>query len=142
MDPAAAAGIALAVLPLIVTVFEDYKAAIHPLLMLKHSQRQARRFGDSLRTQQTMFENECRHLLHSITRDGTEMLSDPSHHLWQDNELERKLRAYLSNSLDSCISTIQSIKDILDEIRKETYEGFRELQKPKVKEVPRYSLRI
>ena len=50
MDPVTVAGLALAVRPLIVTVFEDYKAAIQPFLMLRHSQRQAKVFGANLST--------------------------------------------------------------------------------------------
>jgi hypothetical protein len=132
MDPVTASGIALAVLPLIVTVFEEYKAAIQPFRRLKNSRKQAWQFGVSLNTQRTIFKDACGHLLSSVTENGTVMLGDPSHPCWQDSELDRKLRACLKDSLEDCISMIQLIKGALDEIRKETYEGFRELQKPKV----------
>lgn len=132
MDPVTASGIALAVLPLIVTVFKEYKAAIQPFRRLKDSRKQAWQFGALLRTQQTVFKNACGLLLRSVTENWTVMLGDPSHPFWQDSELDRKLRACLRDSLESCIDMIQLIKGVLDEIRKETYEGFRELQKPKV----------
>lgn len=133
MDPITAVGLALAVLPLIVTVFEDYKSAIRPFVILKHSRRQAQKFGNSLRTQQTIFMNTCQRLLCLVTRDGLEMLNDHGHPLWHDNALERKLCSYLNDSLDSCVSIIQDIKSTLGEIEKETHKGFQELQKPQVK---------
>lgn len=130
MDPATAV---LTVLPLIVKVFKHYKATVDLFIILKLSRREARQFGNSLKTQQTIFENECQHLLCLITTNGPEMLTDSGHHLWKDNELERKLCAYLSKSLRSCKSTIERIDEILLEILKKTDGGFHELQKPKVK---------
>lgn len=132
MDPATAAGIALAVLPLIVTVVEDYRAAIQPFITLKRYRKQARQFGVSLDTERTIFKNSCLHLLYSVTEDGPVMLENPGHRLWQDSELDRKLSAHLRDSLEVCISIIESIKDVLDEIQKESSDGFRELQKPSV----------
>jgi hypothetical protein len=131
MEVATVAGLTLAVLPLIISVFEDYKTAIKPFLTLRRSQREARRFGDSLRCQQTIFENECRLLLCSVTREEDEMFSNAKHCLWQDKGLDQKLSAYLNDSLITCVSTLELIKGTLDEIQKETYTGFSELQKPK-----------
>ena len=135
MDPVTAVGLALGVLPLIITVFEDYKAAIQPFFKLKDSRKLAIRFGNSLQVQQTLFENECQHLLRFITSEGPDMLNNPGHHLWKDSELERKLCAYLNNSMNSCVAIIQLIKEVLSEIRKGTHDGFTELQKPKVKPI-------
>lgn len=132
MDPVTAAGIALAVLPLIVTVIEDYKAAIQPFITFSHYRKLAREFGGSLKTQQAIFENSCLHLLCSATEDGPVMLENPGHRLWQDSELDRKLSVALKDSLEDCILVIKSIKNVLDEIRKESSEGFGELQKPRV----------
>jgi hypothetical protein len=132
MDPITAVGLALAVLPLIITVFENYKTAIHPFIMLRHSRGQAQKFGNSLGTQETIFINTCQHLLCLVTRDGPEMLSNHGHPLWRDNDLERKLCSYLNKSLNSCVSIVQDMKDTLGEIEKETHKGFQDLQKPKV----------
>ncbi|KAI9881509.1 MAG: hypothetical protein M1830_000072 [Pleopsidium flavum] len=118
-------------MPVIITAFENYEVMFQPFLTFRHSRKEACRFRNTLKIQQTAFENECRLLLSAVTRQQDEMLRNPIHNLWRDHNLAKQLGAYMRDSLETCVSTLDLIHDTLTEIDKETRGGFGDLQKSK-----------
>jgi hypothetical protein len=132
VDPVSVAGLGLAVIPLIISAFENQEVTFQPFVTFRRSRKEAQRFRNILKIQQTVFENECRLLLSSITRKQDEMLSNPDHTLWRDHDLAKLLGAYLDDSLETCVSTLELIHRTLKEINDETHGGFQDLEKLKV----------
>lgn len=116
------AGLALAVLPLIVSALENYEYTFQPLLIFSHRhQREIERLQHSLRVQKATFANECCFLLHSVTSNrGNAMLDDLRHPLWQDEDLEIQLKERLEKNYDACVSALSLIDTLLKDILKET----------------------
>ena len=121
-DPATAAGLALAVIPLIITALENYEYTFQPIIIFsKQYRKEIEKFQKALKVQKVTFANECAFLLHSVTSNrGNVMIDDLGHPLWQDGNLENRLRNRLSDSYDGCVSSLSLINDILREILKET----------------------
>jgi hypothetical protein len=132
MDPATAAGLVFAVIPLIISAFQKYEAVLQPFVAFRRNQKQARKFQSTLKIQQTAFRNECFLLLSAITRQQVEMLSNPLHSLWRDQDLAKQLGAYLDDSLETCLSTLDLMHGVFTEIDKETRRGFGGLLKTEV----------
>ena len=121
-DPATAAGLALAVIPLIVSALENYEYTFQPIIIFsKRYCKEVEKFQKALKVQKVNFANECTFLLHSVTSNrGNVMIDDLEHPLWRDGDLENRLRDRLSDSYDGCVSSLSLINDILLEILKDT----------------------
>ncbi len=122
MDPATAAGLALAIVPLMMSALENYEYTFQPIIIFSHRyKREIERFQHALRVQRTVFANECRFLLHTVTLNrGKIMVDDLGHALWQDEDLETRLRAQLSDCYEACVSALSLINTLLTEILQET----------------------
>ena len=121
-DPAPAAGLALAVTPLIVSALENYEYIFQPIIIFsKRYRKVVEKFQKALKVQRVKFANECTFLLHSVTSNrGNLMIDDLEHALWRDRDLENRLRDRLSDSYDACVSSLSLINEILLEILKDT----------------------
>ena len=121
-DPATAAGLALAAIPLIVSALENYEHTFQPIIIFsKRYRKEVEKFQKALKVQKVNFANECTFLLHSVTSNrGNSMIDDLEHPLWRDSGLESRLRDRLSDSYDACVSSLSLINDILLEILKDT----------------------
>ena len=121
-DPATATGLALAVIPLIVSALENYEYTFQPIIIFsKRYRKEVEKFQKALKVQKVNFANECTFLLHSVTSNqGNEMIDDLQHPFWWDRDLENRLRDRLSDSYDGCVSSLSLINDILLEILKDT----------------------
>lgn len=121
-DPATAAGLALAVAPLIISALENYEYTFQPIIIFsRRYKREVERFQHALKVQKVDFANECCFLLHSVTSSrGNVMINDYSHALWHDAELEDQLKARLADCYDACVSALSLINALLVEILKET----------------------
>ena len=122
MDPATAAGLALAVVPLLISALENYEYTLQPIVIFsRRYQKEVQRFQDVLKVQKVDFTNECCLLLHSVTYNhGNVMVDDLQHTLWQEDGLEDRLKARLNESYDACISALSLINTLLADILKET----------------------
>lgn len=122
-DPATAAGLALAVIPLIVSALENYEYTFQPIIIFsKQYRKEVEKLQKALKIQKVNFANECALLLHSVTGNrGNLMIDDLEDPLWRDSEvLESRLRDRLSDSYDGCVSSLSLINDILLEILRDT----------------------
>lgn len=122
MDPATVAGLALAVVPLMLFALENYEHAFQPIIIFtRHYRREVERFQMALKIQKVVFQNECCLLLDRVQlSQGDVMIGDLTHPLWRDNNLEDRIRLQLDESYDACISSLFLINQILAEILKET----------------------
>jgi hypothetical protein len=119
MDPATAAGLALGVLPLIVSALENYDRIFQPLIIFTRScRKEAEYFQLALRVQRTAFRNACRLLLYSATEYKLavpDMLSGSQHqHLWRDGRFRERLEAQLGDSFEACVAALTLVKQTLD----------------------------
>lgn len=135
MDPVTAAGLTLAILPIIISAFENYENTFGPIVNYRRYRREAKRFETILRIQKTAFENEGRLLLATVTREEDDLVKNLAHPLWRNGELDRKLTERLGDSFDTCVATLDLINETLREIQKET-GGFEDLLKAKVRIFP------
>ena len=120
-------GLALGVLPLLISAAEHYDDCLRPFIRYKHFAKEADRFLDSLGIQKVIFRNQCRILLEEIIEhdvassilNGRSGLNHPS---WSDIELEEQLAQLLGESRDACITTIEVIQDRLRDINSESQD--------------------
>ena len=120
-----AVGLALGVLPLLISVAEHYDDCLRPFIRYKHFAKEADRFLNSLGIQKVIFGNQCRILLEEIIEhdvasrmlDGRSGLNHPS---WSDIELEEQLTQLLGESRGACITTVEVIQDRLRDISNES----------------------
>ncbi|KAL9106671.1 MAG: hypothetical protein Q9227_008323 [Pyrenula ochraceoflavens] len=115
---AEAAGVALAVLPLLISAIEDFGK-------IRQIFRRFRKYGDELndfqseiKVQRTIFREECRLLLAQVVgdEDASEMLIDPSHNSWNDEKLDTDMSTYLGSSGDACMENIRMLQKRLRSI--------------------------
>ena len=121
------AGFVLAVLPLVISAFEDYEATFRPFVTYCRYAKELRNFRAGLGTQKQLFQNHCIILLSKIDAEG--LLDDrlDLNTRWKSDDvteadvaLQKKLAAYLGSNHDTCITLIQSIEQTLFSIQEET----------------------
>jgi hypothetical protein len=120
MDPATAAGLALAAIPLLISVFENYEITFQPFVTYCRHVKEVQRFTDRLDTQRAIFSNECQLLMLALGQNLNDILKDPSHPSWKDETLSNRLKEMLGSSYKTCVSTLNLINDTLGEITQET----------------------
>ncbi|MCJ1248659.1 hypothetical protein MMC30_005877 [Trapelia coarctata] len=123
---AEAAGLTLAVIPLLISAVENYEVLFRPFVTYSRYAKEAERFASQLKAQKTAFRNECHLLLSSVCDQPQEvdtMLLVSNHPLHSDMEIDRRIRELLDSSYDTCMSTLKLIHDTLEEIGEET-KGF------------------
>ena len=118
----AAVGVALGICPLIISAIENYEYTFRPIIIFTHrSGKEVKRLFNTLRVSMCRFLNRCEFLLHSVTSNkGTNMINDTTHALWQDDQLETRLRRRLSDSFDACVGAMELINDLATQIVDET----------------------
>jgi hypothetical protein len=130
MDPVTAISVTLGVVPLFISAIENYEEIFQPFVVYQRYEKEINRFASKLRTQKTVFYNECQIILFSVTSSQdlalSKILADPAHPSRFDRELSHKLCQLLGSSYETCVSTLQTINDILEKLTRET-KGFGDL---------------
>lgn len=121
------AGLALGVLPLLISAAEHYDDCLRPFIRYKNFAKEADRFRHLLGIQKTIFKNQCRLLLEEIIEHdvASSMLGGPSganHPSWSDSDLEEQLSQLLGDSRDACITTVEMIEERLRDIEGESQD--------------------
>ena len=121
------AGLALGVLPLLISAAEHYEDCLRPFIRYKNFAKEADRFRHLLGIQKTIFRNQCRLLLEEIIEHDVafSMLSGPSganHPSWSDIDLEEQLSQLLGDSRNACITTVEMIEERLRDIEGESQD--------------------
>lgn len=132
-DPISVTGLALGIVPLLISAFENYEITFEPFVTYYRHVKEVNRFLTRLRTQRTIFQNECE-LLFTAVSDGTrlaEVLQDLNHPSRKDEEMSKRLEALLGSSYSCCVSLLNLINDTLKKITLET-KGFDDLLEEKV----------
>ena len=116
------ASLALAVLPLLVSLTETYrKVCRQPFVRFKNFSRVARQYLTRLNNQQVIYRTHCLHLLSSVIEEevAKTMLSDGNHPWWRDQQIDEKVARVLGEREEACSDTVRDIEDILKDIIKE-----------------------
>ena len=120
-----AAGLALAILPLILSATKNYNNALSPFLRYKRFAKETKTYSKELDVQRTLFRNECRNLLEKIIEHdaASSMLELLTRETWSDSQLERRLVEHLGDSTQACVMKIELIEEQLRDINAEN-SGF------------------
>ena len=121
----AIAGLAVGILPLMISAAEHYEDCLRPFIRYKNFTKEADRFRSQLGTQKVIFKNQCRILLEAVLSHDVAsgmLATGPEHPSWSDLELERQLCELLNESKDACIATVEMIGEHLREIEKEAQD--------------------
>ncbi|KAL9062737.1 MAG: hypothetical protein Q9161_009750 [Pseudevernia consocians] len=122
-----AAGLALAILPLIVSAAKHYEDCFRPFSQYKKFAKEAEFFCTLLNVQKTIFRNQCSILLEEIADHDAALgiLNGASHPSQSDQELEKRLGQLLGESKESCAAIIKTIQDKLSDVESESQQlGF------------------
>ncbi|KAL6720531.1 hypothetical protein ACLMJK_002455 [Lecanora helva] len=125
MSGVEAAGLALAVLPLLVATAEHYEQCLRPFERYKNFAKEVHRYQHRLALQKVIFRNQCRSLLEEVIDHDVvcSMLNARGNHpSWSDRVLEGQLCQLLSDSKDVCIDTIELIAKDLQDIETESQD--------------------
>lgn len=117
------AGLAIALLPILISAAEQYNNCIRPILRYRKVAKDVQIFQRSLEVQKTIFRNQGRILLEGVVNhdDALRMLEvgsiDP---LWRNTGLEAKLAEQLGSSKEACVTSIELINEKLQKIAEES----------------------
>lgn len=118
------AGLAIALLPLLVSAAEHYEDCISPILRYRTIAKDVHLFQRCLEVQKSIFKNQCRILLEGVVDHdiATRMLAAGSRDpLWRSTTLENKLAESAGNfSKQACVTSIQLISERLEIITEES----------------------
>jgi hypothetical protein len=131
MDPATVAGLVLAIVPLVISVCENYEVTFQPFVAYRRHAKEVQRFTAKLEAQRAIFHNECQLLLLALGQNLADILRDPYHPARHDKQLSQRLQGLLGSSYTTCLMTLKLINDTLDEVTEET-KGFGDLIEKKV----------
>ena len=114
-------GVALAVLPLLISAAEHYDKCVGPFTRYTRFPRQASRFLESLDLEKVIFQSHCQILLQELVAEdvATCMLRAADHPSWQDHNLKQRLAGLLEKSRWACITIVKEINEQLRSIEPE-----------------------
>lgn len=109
------AGVALALLPILIEVVKSYSTIAKKVHTLRHYSRDVKSISEQLKVHNGIFLNEVRLLLRSVqAEDEVEgMLDDTSDRRWVNEHLDDNLRAVLRESFEVCRGIVEETKDII-----------------------------
>ena len=114
----------LGILPLIISAAEHYSDCFRPFIRYRKFSAEVDCFQRKLRSQKTVFRQQCLILLQNATLDdvAASMLDDRSHPWWADQEIEQQLAEYLKGFRELCVETIELIQERLEKVEKKSQE--------------------
>ena len=117
-----AAGLALAVLPLIISAAEHYDDCLRPFLRYKRIVKEADCFRQLLKIQKTIFRNHCKKLLQELADQdvASRLLNGAGHPLCSNKHIEERLVHLLGDSREGCVTIMQMIEEQLREVQAES----------------------
>ena len=113
-----AIGLALGILPLLISAIEHYDEVLRPFSRYRGFASKAQRFIDELETERTIFRTECQLLLAVVAgpKIAAEMLRDCHHSSWHDDAVRSRLIGKLGVLGAECTSLICKIENKLCDI--------------------------
>ena len=134
------AGLALAVLPVLMSAVQQYNNCLIPFNRYQKFAKEARSYYIELDVQRIIFRNQCRNLLEEIVDHDTasSMLDSLTQKAWANKKLDDKLAHQLGDSLDACTEIIELVEQRLQDIKGES-ESLRSIVEQE-KKVPPISI--
>jgi hypothetical protein len=138
-----AAGFVLGILPLIISTAEHYEDVFRPFERYRKFAIELDLYQQQLRTQKTIFRNECRLLLATLTNRQTvkDMLKEGKHPSWEDPDLNERFSIQLGDSGAACKNIINLIQGKLKEVEEKT-ENFGSVIQQSIPVRPQIQLHI
>lgn len=115
-----AAGLAVGVIPVLLKVMTCYQTTRETLHSFASFATGVQRLRTRFKTQESIFRNECRHILRMVVDDEqlSEMLRDTCCSLWQDSHVEGQLKLRLGESYEALVGNLKDIGEMLVEVQK------------------------
>lgn len=131
------AGLALTVLPILMSAVQQYNNCLGPFNRYKRFAKEARGYYKELDVQRIIFRNQCRHLLEEIVdhEAASRMLNSLTQKAWTNKKLDEKLALQLGESLEACIAIIELIEQRIEDISGES-EGLKSIVEQEKKVSP------
>ena len=119
-----AAGLALAILPLIVSAAQHYEDCFRPFLKYRKFAKEADVFRKLFRVQKAIFRNQCGILLQELVEhDAALAILNGARQLSKfDDDLERQLNEFLGESREPCAEIMKAIHDKLSDMESESQQ--------------------
>jgi hypothetical protein len=119
MSGVEAAGLVLAVIPLLVSGLEFYARGVATSRRFGRYRQEFESLARELKTEETVLENSINHLLTGVIRsnDMPAFLSDPQGQQWKNANLEKKLRGRLGTSYEVYMGTVQHILETTEQFQ-------------------------
>lgn len=128
------AGLALAVLPILMSAVQQYNKCLSPFGRYKKFAKEARGYYVELDVQRIIFRSQCRNLLEEIVDHdmASSMLNSLTQKAWTNKKLDEKLAQQLGESLEACTALIELIEQRLQDISGES-EGLKSIVEQETK---------
>jgi hypothetical protein len=119
---ATAAGLALAVFPLLISAAEHYAEAAVAFRRYRRFATEAATFGSMLRIQRAIFKAANKSLLERVVgrERAADMLDNPQHSSWEDKAAEDSFMQQLGDLGEAVIDSIRLIRHELGTLGKES----------------------
>ena len=109
-------GLVLGIMPLVIAAFEDYSNSLVPMKAWFRWERELPNNIRALRDQDMQFRLSLQILLSPLAThsDLVDLLDNPTSRLWQEAELEDKLRNGLGDTYSTYISIIRDFQMVME----------------------------
>lgn len=129
------AGVALAVLPVLMSAAQHYNSCLDPLRRYRRFAKEAQAYCKEIDIQRAIFRNECRNLLEEVvdhvTASGMLDTITPENTAWVDKNLDDQLVQRLGESVTACLDVVGLLEEHLQSVvaDSETFRSIVEQEK-------------
>ncbi|CAG7945592.1 unnamed protein product [Penicillium nalgiovense] len=121
-----AAGLALAILPLLINQIDAYALGIEKIRLLRRYRRDFKGYSMGLKTQRTILLNTLEQALEGVVDDEDEirqLINNPQGEVWANAALQRRLRRKLNRNYDVFLQNMTSLSDLLEYLSQKLHIG-------------------
>lgn len=112
-----AAGLALAILPLLINQVDAYALGIEKIKLLRRYRRDFKGYSVGLKTQRTILLNTLEQALEGVVDDEdkiSQLINNPQGKEWANAALQGRLRRKLNRNYDIFLQNMTSLADLLE----------------------------
>ncbi|KAJ5853342.1 hypothetical protein N7534_005885 [Penicillium rubens] len=121
-----AAGLALAILPLLINQIDAYALGIEKIRLLRRYRRDFKDYSMGLKTQRTILLNTLEQALEGVVDDEDEicqLINNPQGEEWANAALQSRLRRKLNRNYDVFLQNMTSLSDLLEYLSRKLHVG-------------------
>lgn len=121
-----AAGLALAVIPLVIKQVDSYALGIEKIKVLRRYKREFKGYSVGLETQHQFLLNTLEHALEGVVDDEYEiskLINNPRGDGWADLALQHRLRSKLGRNHDVFVKNMTALAEMLDRLSRKLRIG-------------------